>query len=97
MNNHAFTGAIPALPWSGTRDTGFGVANGPEALATFVRPAHHRRSPDAPEIFWMPYDDDAASSSATSSPTRSSRASSASGGCRCSCGGGIQKVRAFFS
>jgi len=24
VNNHAFSGAIPALPWSGTRDTGFG-------------------------------------------------------------------------
>jgi acyl-CoA reductase-like NAD-dependent aldehyde dehydrogenase len=58
VNNHAFSGAIPALPWSGTRDTGFGVANGPEALSIFVRPratiVDRARSP---EIFWMPYDD----------------------------------------
>jgi acyl-CoA reductase-like NAD-dependent aldehyde dehydrogenase len=57
VNNHAFSGAIPALPWSGTRDTGFGVANGPEALSTFVRP----RSvivdgSSAMEPFWMPFD-----------------------------------------
>jgi delta 1-pyrroline-5-carboxylate dehydrogenase len=58
VNNHAFSGAVPALPWSGTRETGFGIANGPEALATFVRPrallVDRSRSP---ELFWMPYDD----------------------------------------
>lgn len=57
INNHAFTGAIPSLPWSGTRATGFGVANSAFALATFVRPrtlvVDRRR---APELFWMPYD-----------------------------------------
>jgi acyl-CoA reductase-like NAD-dependent aldehyde dehydrogenase len=57
VNNHAFSGAIPALPWSGTRETGFGVANGIEALPTFVRPrtlivdASRSREP-----FWMPFD-----------------------------------------
>jgi acyl-CoA reductase-like NAD-dependent aldehyde dehydrogenase len=57
VNNHAFTGAVPALPWSGTRETGFGIANGPEALLTFVRPRvttiDHS---DGPELYWMPYD-----------------------------------------
>jgi succinate-semialdehyde dehydrogenase/glutarate-semialdehyde dehydrogenase len=58
INNHAFSGAIPALPWSGTRDTGFGVANGPEALSTFVRPrATIVDRAGGPELFWMPYDD----------------------------------------
>jgi len=58
VNNHAFSGAIPALPWSGTRDTGFGVANGPEALSTFVRPrATILDRSSGPELFWMPYDD----------------------------------------
>jgi acyl-CoA reductase-like NAD-dependent aldehyde dehydrogenase len=57
VNNHAFTGAVPALPWSGTRETGFGVANGPESLATFVRPrALVVDANSAPEPFWMPYD-----------------------------------------
>ena len=57
VNNHAFSGAIPALPWTGTRETGFGVANGPESLATFVRPRTTvvDRS-KGPEPFWMPYD-----------------------------------------
>lgn len=57
INNHAFTGAVPSLPWSGTRATGFGVANSALALATFVRPRTvvvDRRK--TPELFWMPYD-----------------------------------------
>ncbi len=57
VNNHAFTGAVPSLPWSGTRATGFGVANSRFALATFLRPrttvVDRRRKP---ELFWMPYD-----------------------------------------
>ena len=32
INNHAMTGAIAALPWSGTRETGTGVANSELAL-----------------------------------------------------------------
>jgi acyl-CoA reductase-like NAD-dependent aldehyde dehydrogenase len=59
VNNHAFSGAVPALPWSGTRATGFGVANGAESLPTFVRPrtltVDESRGPD---LYWMPYDDD---------------------------------------
>ncbi len=57
VNNHSFSGAIPALPWSGTRETGTGIANGPEALATFVRP--RTLVVDAargPEAYWLPYD-----------------------------------------
>ena len=58
VNNHSFTGAIPSLPWSGTRDTGFGVANGPQALATFVRPRVTTvDGASGPEFYWMPYDD----------------------------------------
>jgi delta 1-pyrroline-5-carboxylate dehydrogenase len=59
INNHAFTGAVAALPWSGTRDTGFGVANSALSLATFVRPrATVVDRANAPELFWMPYDAD---------------------------------------
>ena len=58
VNNHSFTGAIPSLPWSGTRATGFGVANSALALSTFVRPrtlvVDRRKDP---ELYWMPYDD----------------------------------------
>jgi acyl-CoA reductase-like NAD-dependent aldehyde dehydrogenase len=57
VNNHAFTGAIPALPWSGTRATGFGVANSELALPTFVRPRtvviDEARGP---ELYWPPSD-----------------------------------------
>jgi acyl-CoA reductase-like NAD-dependent aldehyde dehydrogenase len=58
VNNHSFTGAVPSLPWSGTRATGFGVANSALALSTFVRPralvVDRRKDP---ELYWMPYDD----------------------------------------
>mgnify|MGYP000931000798 CR=1 FL=1 len=57
VNNHSFTGAIAALPWSGTRETGFGVANSHHALSTFARPKAVviDRGAD-PEPFWMPFD-----------------------------------------
>jgi succinate-semialdehyde dehydrogenase/glutarate-semialdehyde dehydrogenase len=58
INNHAYTGAIPELPWSGTRETGFGIANSTFALGTFVRPRAVTidRSRN-PEPFWMPFDE----------------------------------------
>ncbi len=57
VNNHSFTGAVPELPWSGTRETGFGVANSVHALATFVRPkAVVIDRSKGPEPFWMPFD-----------------------------------------
>jgi acyl-CoA reductase-like NAD-dependent aldehyde dehydrogenase len=59
INNHAFTGAIPALPWSGTRATGYGVANSTWSLLTFCRPktitTDRGRRPDP---YWMPFDRD---------------------------------------
>jgi acyl-CoA reductase-like NAD-dependent aldehyde dehydrogenase len=59
VNNHAFSGAVPLLPWSGTRGTGFGVANGPESLHTFVRPRTLTVDESSgPDVYWMPYDDD---------------------------------------
>jgi len=57
VNNHAMTGAIPDLPWSGTKDTGFGIANSALSLTTFCRPkAILVDENDAPEPFWMPFD-----------------------------------------
>ena len=58
MNNHAFTGAIPQLPWSGTRGSGFGIANSILSLTTFARPRTVviDRS-GSPEPFWMPFDE----------------------------------------
>jgi succinate-semialdehyde dehydrogenase/glutarate-semialdehyde dehydrogenase len=57
INNHAFSSAIPSLPWSGTRDTGFGVANSALALPTFVRPRVTTVDLSKnPEPYFMPYD-----------------------------------------
>ncbi|MDQ3031448.1 MAG: aldehyde dehydrogenase family protein [Myxococcota bacterium] len=57
INNHAMTGAIAALPWSGTRETGTGIANSELALGIFTRPKTVLLdSNEAPELFWMPYD-----------------------------------------
>jgi acyl-CoA reductase-like NAD-dependent aldehyde dehydrogenase len=59
INNHSFTGAIPALPWSGTRNSGTGIANSELSLTTFLRPkavaVDHATSP---ELYWMPFDSD---------------------------------------
>ena len=57
VNNHAMTGAIPDLPWSGVRDTGFGIANSELSLTTFCRPKSLLIDENAqPEPFWMPFD-----------------------------------------
>ena len=57
VNNHSMTGAIPDLPWSGVRDTGFGIANSELSLTTFCRPKSILiDGNDAPEPFWMPFD-----------------------------------------
>jgi acyl-CoA reductase-like NAD-dependent aldehyde dehydrogenase len=57
INNHSFTGAVPALPWSGTRATGYGIANSVWSLTTFCRPKalviDRNRKPDP---YWMPFD-----------------------------------------
>ena len=57
INNHSFTGVVPALPWSGTRATGYGVANSVWSLSTFCRPkalvVDRNRNPDP---YWMPFD-----------------------------------------
>lgn len=57
INNHAFSGAIPQLPWSGTRETGHGVANSHHALHTFLRPkAVVVDASPRLELYWPPYD-----------------------------------------
>ena len=59
VNNHSVTGVMPETPWTGTRDTGFGVASSRHAYPTFVR----RRtvfidSAKQPEPFWFPFNAD---------------------------------------
>jgi hypothetical protein len=47
------------LPWTGTRETGFGVANSVYALSTFTRPRTTVIDGSSrPEPYWMPYDRD---------------------------------------
>jgi len=58
VNNHSFTGTLPETPWTGTKDTGPGVASSEWAYATFVR----RRTVMVdknkdPDPFWMPADE----------------------------------------
>jgi acyl-CoA reductase-like NAD-dependent aldehyde dehydrogenase len=57
INNHAFTGAIPAAPWSGAGETGWGVTNSPLALEGLTRPRFVLvdRSRAARELWWYPY------------------------------------------
>ncbi len=58
INNHAITGAMPPAPWTGVKDTGYGVANSEFALHTFVRPRTiFIDSGSAPDPWWLPADE----------------------------------------
>jgi acyl-CoA reductase-like NAD-dependent aldehyde dehydrogenase len=57
VNNHAFTAAIPAAPWSGHGETGWGITNSPLALDALTRPRFvlvdfSRAKRD---LWWFPY------------------------------------------
>lgn len=58
VNNHAITGTMAELPWTGTRETGFGVAMSRHAYSTFVRrrAVFVDRSND-PDAWWFPADE----------------------------------------
>ena len=57
INNHGFTAAIAAAPWSGVGESGFGVTNSKHALREFTRPRFVLvdRSSAKSELWWMPY------------------------------------------
>jgi acyl-CoA reductase-like NAD-dependent aldehyde dehydrogenase len=57
VNNHAFTGAIPDMPWVGRGASGAGITSSPEALEHLTRPrvVVVDRS-KAIEPWWYPYD-----------------------------------------
>jgi len=57
INNHAFTAALPAAPWTGTGDTGYGITNSPYALSslTRVRFVLEDRNRAKKELWWYPY------------------------------------------
>jgi acyl-CoA reductase-like NAD-dependent aldehyde dehydrogenase len=58
VNNHSFTGSLPQTPWTGVKQTGYGVASSRWAYHTFVRPKtvviDKNKGPDP---FWLPIDD----------------------------------------
>jgi len=56
INTHQFTGAVPQLPWSGTRQTGFGVANSELSLLTYMHPKTIAIDEAPSEPFFMPFD-----------------------------------------
>jgi acyl-CoA reductase-like NAD-dependent aldehyde dehydrogenase len=56
INTHQFSGAVPSLPWSGTRGTGFGVANSELSLLTFTHPKTIAIDENEVESFFMPFD-----------------------------------------
>ena len=57
INNHAFTAALAATPWTGVGDTGTGVTNGPHCLTSLTRPrlilVDTNSAPR--ELWWYPY------------------------------------------
>jgi acyl-CoA reductase-like NAD-dependent aldehyde dehydrogenase len=57
INNHAFTGAIPAAPWSGHGETGWGITGSTLALDTLTRPRFVLvdASRSKRELWWYPY------------------------------------------
>ncbi len=57
INNHAFTGAIPAAAWGGVKKTGSGIANSTFALHHYTRPrtvVTDRNS--KADAWWFPMD-----------------------------------------
>jgi acyl-CoA reductase-like NAD-dependent aldehyde dehydrogenase len=57
VNNHAFTGAIPAAPWSGRGESGYGITNSPLALDALTRPRFVLldKGKGGRELWWFPY------------------------------------------
>ena len=57
INNHGFTAALPAAPWTGTGESGYGVTNSPHALAELTRARFvlEDRSGASRELWWYPY------------------------------------------
>jgi acyl-CoA reductase-like NAD-dependent aldehyde dehydrogenase len=60
VNNHALTGTMAQLPWTGVKDTGTGVAQSVHAYASFVRRrAVFTDTSRGPDPWWVPLDDNA--------------------------------------
>lgn len=57
INNHSFTAAIPAAPWTGVKESGHGVTNSRAALYELTRPRFVLvdKSKERLEVWWYPY------------------------------------------
>jgi acyl-CoA reductase-like NAD-dependent aldehyde dehydrogenase len=57
VNNHSFTGALPAAPWSGYGESGYGITGSALALDALTRPRFVLvdRNGAAREMWWYPY------------------------------------------
>jgi acyl-CoA reductase-like NAD-dependent aldehyde dehydrogenase len=57
VNNHSFTGALPAAPWSGYGESGYGITGSVLALDALTRPRFVLvdRNRAAREMWWYPY------------------------------------------
>ncbi|AKT40169.1 aldehyde dehydrogenase family protein [Chondromyces crocatus] len=57
INNHGFTAALPAAPWTGSGESGHGVTNGIHALSDLTRPRFilEDRNGAKAELWWYPY------------------------------------------
>ncbi len=57
INNHSFTGALPAAPWSGHGETGYGITNSHLALEALTRPRFVLvdKGKAKRELWWYPY------------------------------------------
>ena len=57
VNNHSFTGSMPQFPWTGVKNTGYGIASSRWGYHNFIRP--HTVVIDKnkdPDPFWLPVD-----------------------------------------
>jgi hypothetical protein len=57
INNHAITGSMPFAPWTGVKESGYGVANSEFSLSTYTRPKTvFVDSNSQPDPWWLPAD-----------------------------------------
>ena len=87
INNHGFSGAIPAAPWGGRGETGWGITGSPLALDSLTRPRFVLvdRNRAKRELWWFPY-----------TPALTTIASSMAT-LRCSSRGLFARARSLFS
>lgn len=57
VNNHAITGAMAFAPWTGTKESGYGIATGTHSLLYFTRPKTTVVDKNSdPDPWWLPLD-----------------------------------------